>query len=183
MLRFEKLKKDITYKNIILKNFLNLDEKEREMVRRWRNNSTIREWSYSNCIITIKEHQDFIMKLEKDIRNSYWLVSRKDEYIGVVSLNRIDLKNKNAYLGIYSNPSLKGVGNLLMDCLKGIAFNMARLHTLKLEVIEENKKALKFYKNSGFKKEGKLKDYVSKNGNYKDVIIMGIINQYENKNL
>ena len=37
-------------------------------------------------------------------------------------------------------------------------------------------------KRFGFEKEGELKDFVFKNGKRKNVIIMGIINKYGNKN-
>ena len=159
----EKLKKNITLGDIILKNFLNLNAGEKEIVRNWRNDDAVREWSYYEHIISIKEHHNFIVKLAEDNRNIYWLVSRKNEYLGVISINRIDFENKSAYLGIYSNPRLKGVGSLLMKCLKEVVFDIANLHTLKLEVMEDNKKAIKFYKESGFEKEGKLIDYVIKN--------------------
>ena len=122
------------------------------------------------------------MKLEEDNRNFYWLVKNKDEYLGVINLTLVDSNNKNAYLGIYSNPHLKGVGSSLMECLKKVAFDVAHLHTLKLEVIEDNEKALNFFKKAGFVNEGKLKDFVFKNGKYKNVIIMGIINKNGNKN-
>jgi len=122
------------------------------------------------------------MKLKEESRNFYWLVKNKDEYIGVVCLSKVDFKNKNSYFGIYSNPQLKSVGSLLIKCLEIIAFDIACLHTLKLEVIEDNEKALNFYRKSGFKKEGKLEDYVFKNGKYENVIIMGLINKNESKN-
>ena len=165
-----------------MKNFINLNEQEKEMVRNWRNNDVIREWSYSEHIISVEEHNNFMMKLKEDSRNIYWLIKSKDEYKGVVYLARLDFNNKNGYFGIYSNPYLKGVGNLLEECLIKVAFDIACLHTLKLEVIEDNEKAIKLYKRFGFEKEGELKDFVFKNGKYKNAIIMGIINRNGNNN-
>lgn len=176
------LKENITIRNKILKNFVNLDDKEKEIVRSWRNTDSVRIWSLSDHIISIDEHYNFIEKLKEDKHNFYWLVKKKDEYIGVIDLTRVDFNNKNAYLGIYSNPYLKGVGSLLMECLKEVAFNIANLHSLKLEVIEDNEKALNFYKKSGFKKEGELKEFIYKEGKHKSLIIMGMINKNDNKN-
>ncbi len=176
------LKKNINVGNLIMKNFINLECKEKEIVRNWRNNNVVREWIYSEHIISVEEHNNFIIKLEEDSRNIYWLVKNKDEYMGVVYLSRLDFNNRNGYLGIYSNPNLKGVGNLLQECLIKVAFGIACLHTLKLEVIEDNEKAIKLYKRFGFEKEGELKDFVFKNGKYKNAIIMGIINRNGNNN-
>ena len=102
---------------------------------------------------------------------------KKDgKYIGVICLNRVDFINKNAYLGIYTNPELSGVGGLIMECLQKLAFDVAHLHTLKAEVIETNEWAIDFYKKSGFSEEGRLKEFVFKNGKWLGVIVMGIIN-------
>ena len=91
----------------------------------------------------------------------------------------MDLSNKNAYLGIYTNPYnvKRGTGYALIECLKVLAFDIANLHTLKLEVIEKNKRAISFYKKAGFSKEGILRDFVFKDGKWCDVIVMGIINR------
>jgi UDP-4-amino-4,6-dideoxy-N-acetyl-beta-L-altrosamine N-acetyltransferase len=163
-----------------LLNFVNLTDIEKEIVRKWRNHEDVREWMYSDHIITHKEHVEFIQKLQKDNQNLYWLAKSKEEqYIGVIYLNRVDYKNKNAYLGIYINPDRKtsGTGSLLIDCLKKIAFDIQRLHTLKLEVIETNERAISFYEKNGFSEEGKLREVIFKDDKWCDVIIMGMINK------
>jgi len=176
-------KKNFKLKDIMLLSFVNLNDEERSMVRKWRNHDSVKKWTYNDHIITSEEHINYILKLAKDNKNFYWLVAKgKDEYTGVIYLNSVDFKNKNAYLGIYSNPELKGLGNLLMGCLLEVSFKIAGLHTLKLEVMEDNQKALKLYKRFGFEKEGELKDFVFKNGKYKNVIIMGLINKHKKGN-
>lgn len=172
------LKKNYHFEDANLKNFINLTEEEKELVRNWRNNKDVRLWMYSDAVISPKEHFKFINRLHDDTKNYYWLVTnKKKERIGVIYLNKIDIKNKNAYLGIYTNPDckLKGRGILLIEHLKRLAFEICKLHTLKLEVIDTNKKAISFYKKSGFIEEGRLKEFVFKNGNWYDVIIMGFI--------
>ena len=173
-----KLKTNIVIGNIILKNFIRLSSKEKMLILKWRNDWRVRKWCYTEHIITKKEHKEFIKKLKNDEKNFYWVVkSREGSYLGVVSLNKLDTLHKHAYLGIYSNPKFKGVGKILMRALKELAFKIAKLHTLKLEVIETNRHAIEFYKKQGFKEEGKLKEFVYKNNKWLDVIIMGIINE------
>jgi len=170
------LKKDIIIDDLLLKNFINLTENEKEMVRKWRNNDGIRKWCQFEHIISIEEHCKFLKKLKNDDHNFYWLVRKKSKYIGVISLNRVDFINRNSYLGLYSNPLLKGMGILLINCLKRIAFDTAYLHTLKLEVKENNEKAIKFFKKSGFETEGILIDFFHKEDKYENLIVMGLIN-------
>ena len=161
------------------KNFINLSAEEKEMVLGWRNQESIRKWMYSDTIISSKEHADFLSNLTKDKNNSYWVAENGDEILfGTISLNKIDFKNKHAYIGIYSNPynEIKNRGHLLIQCIKKLAFEIAGLHTLKLEVIANNQKAINFYKKSGFNEEGRLKEFVFKDGQWHDVIVMGIMN-------
>lgn len=172
------LKKNFKFKDILMKNFVNLTDEDAELVRGWRNNKKVMSWTYSREIIPKKEHLEFIKNLGSEKINFYWLVMRNNEGCGVVCLNRVDKRNKNAFLGVYKNPFLKkdGLGKLLIKSLKYIAFTRAKLHTLKLEVIATNERARNFYKKSGFLEEGRLRDFVCINRKRIDVIIMGIFN-------
>jgi len=170
------LKKNIRLNGFELINFINITDDEKEIIRNWRNHENVRKMMYSDHVITIEEHSKFIAGLRNDLKNFYWMVRRNRENIGTISLNRVDFKNSNAYIGIYTNPYLSGMGRLLNECLKKLAFDEGKLHTLKLEVIEDNEKAINFYKKEGFKEEGRLKEFVFKTNKWLDVIVMGIIN-------
>lgn len=160
-------------------NFVNFTDKEKEMVRNWRNNEKVRKWMYSDQTITHEEHSRFMDRLESDDKNFYWITKdNKGNYIGVIYLNRVDFRNKNAFIGIYSDPDnrMLGAGNILIDCIKKLAFDKAKLHTIKLEVIDNNEQAIRFYSKHGFNIEGKLREFVNKDGKWYDVIVMGILN-------
>jgi len=172
------LRGNIKLEGIQFLNYLNIDHKEKEIVREWRNNMDIRRWMYSDHVISEEEHAMFIEGLKIDNKNSYWLAGDKNGgYLGIISLNRLDLSNKNSFLGIYTNPDsgMKGIGYLLIECLKNMAFDILDLHSLKLEVIENNERAIRFYEKSGFSEEGRLREFVFKDGKWCDVIVMGII--------
>jgi len=171
------LKKDIQLQGAILINFVNLTNKEKELVRTWRNIENIRKWMYQDHIISWEEHLEFMKKLEDDNSNFYWLVrNKKNKNIGVVSLTRVDFKNKNSYFGIYSdlyqNTSMDNY--LLIESIKELAFDKIGLLNLRLEVMSNNERAINFYKKAGFIEEARLKDFVFKDGLWIDVIVMGI---------
>lgn len=172
-------RKDLNTGDAILVNFVNLSEPENENVRVWRNHESIRKWMYQEHEISRQEHSAFLAGLRDDTKNYYWLVkTAANEYVGVVSINRLDIANRNAYLGIYANPEVrvKGAGKLLIHCLKYIAFEFIKLHTLKLEVIATNERTVGFYRHSGFRDEGVLREFVYKESRWLDVFIMGMIN-------
>lgn len=157
-------------------NFIDLGA-ESKRVRRWRNDEGIRKWMYSDHVISKKEHLQFIEGLAKDRKNYFWMVTDQAGEIGVISLNKVDFKNKNAYLGIYTNPDGRrgDAGKILIHLLKQLCFEIAHLHSLRLEVIDGNERAVRFYRKVGFRKEGRLKEFVLKEGRWRDVIVMAMI--------
>ncbi len=162
-----------------MQNFVNLTPAESEMVRKWRNYDEIRKLMYSERKISRKEHMDFMAGLRNNRSSLYWLVRKHmGEYIGVIYLKGINYINRNSYLGIYTNPysKLPGKGKMLMRCLRYAAFKNNNLHTIKLEVIKTNQRAVRFYIKEGFKIEGELKGFVRKKGKWGNVIVMGLVN-------
>ncbi len=172
------LRKDFTFDNALLKNFTNLTEKEVEVVRQMRNHESVRIWMYHDHLISEKEHHEYLLGLKNNNRCFAWLVINKtnNEPMGVINLRNVDFTNKNTFYGIYANPlSMNlGIGRLLDQLSIKVAFDILKLHTLKLEVIESNKQVINLHKKMGFQEEGRLKDFVMKDGKWKDVIIMGI---------
>lgn len=175
------LRQDFKTENLTLINFVFLTGEEKEMVRNWRNNENIRKWMYTDHAISQEEHFRFSENLKKDDRNYYWLVKDGNEYIGVLYFNRVDFENESSYLGIYSNPcsEIKGKGKMLRNALMELAFQTANFHTMKLEVLEDNDRAIYLYNKAGFVEEGRLREIVFKDDRWRDVVVMGMINGRE----
>lgn len=171
--------KDIRLNEVTFINFINLNFEEKKMVRAWRNNENVMKWMFQDHFITEEEHNNFIADLREDKKNIYWLLKNLNgEYLGIISLNRIDIRNKNAYMGIYSNPEKNlHAGRLIISYVKEVINKVMPLHTLKIEVTENNEHAINFYKKSGFNEEGRLKEFIFRDGRWLDVIVMGIINR------
>ena len=95
--------------------------------------------------------------------------------LGVISLTRINLKHRHAYLGIYKNPLLKmRCGRELMDMIEYIAFEKYALNMLYLEVRECNKHAIRLYEECGFVYMGMLKQaFLNDKKIYEDILIYG----------
>ncbi|MGA1847646.1 UDP-4-amino-4,6-dideoxy-N-acetyl-beta-L-altrosamine N-acetyltransferase [Deferribacter abyssi] len=176
--------KNTIHDNIIIDgykliNFINLSDFEKELVRKWRNHKDIRNWMYNEHEISIQEHNNFITSLKETKNKLYWLVKKNDDdYLGVLNLVNIKWNHRNAYLGIYANPEQKrpGSGETLLSILLKVTFSILKFHTLKLEVLEDNAPAIRLYQKFGFEEEGRLKEFVFKDNKWKDVIIMGKIN-------
>lgn len=158
-------------------NFVYLKDDEKKLILKHRNDENIRRWMRNDKIITQKEHYDFIKKLAGDNKNFYWLVKdKKNNYLGVIYFNRVDFKNKNAYLGIYSFAGSKGAGKKLLDLIFRLAFEKAGFLELKLEVLSHNERALDFYRKAGFAEQSKLADIAIRNNISLDLLTMSVKN-------
>jgi len=162
---------------IKLINFIFLSDEEKKTVYEWRTHPDIKKWMRTDGPISYNGHLEFIERLKTDKENFYWLVKNENRYIGVVYLNKIDLSEKSAYLGIYASPHLKGAGSLLMAGLKELSFGLCGLDILRLEVMELNIKAINFYEKSGFTRQGKVCGEILKEGKRYSIIRMQIMNK------
>lgn len=149
-----------------------------EMVLRWRNTDTVRMWMFHRECIGTQDHLAYLEHLRGAPHAAYWMVVLPDgNPLGVVSLTRIDTENSNAYVGVYARPDqpVPGAGTLLMRCLHEVAFGAMGLHTLKLEVLASNLRAIGLYTKLGYCREGVLRQFLSLDGKREDVVVMGLI--------
>ena len=99
-------------------------------------------------------------------------------YIGAISFNVIDWRNRCAGLGIViGDKSLwgKGYGTDAMRVLIRLGFDKMNLHRLWLHVHDYNQRAVASYEKCGFKREGVLREEHFARGKYHDTIVMGIL--------
>jgi len=129
----------------MLKNFTNLNEKEKLEVLEWRNHSDTARFMHTKNI-PLATHLKFIEQLQSDASQQHFLV----DAIGVINFKSITATS--AEFGLYKNPYKSGVGSQLMQEALFYAFNVLKLKKITLEVYNANAKAITLYKKFGFKK-------------------------------
>ncbi|MFD2615639.1 GNAT family N-acetyltransferase [Paenibacillus gansuensis] len=121
-----------------------------------------------------------------------FIIAHKDTeaYIGQIDLHFVDWKNRVAELGIVIGDMEmhgKGYGREAIRLLQRFVFRTLNLNRLQLQVYDYNDKAYRSYLNAGFKEEGRLRQRLFKDGQYRDVIYMGILRdeylQFEERQL
>lgn len=172
-------RKDLDFGDVKFISFLNLTAREKEMVRNWRNSNEIREWMFTDHVISKEEHLRFIENLNKDNGNFYWMVKVNDKAAGVGSFQKVDIKDRSGYLGIYS--VVRGAGRALIRHLLHIWFDVMKMHILKCELIEGNERACSLYKDFGFKQENEVR-FIQKKGTTRKVILMSKVKDVFNEN-
>ena len=105
----------------------------------------------NRSLISKKEHENFIEKLESSTKDKYFLIKFKDSVIGSINFSKIK-QNESLEFGIYSNPfsDKKGLGKLLEAVATKYAFEILKVKKINLQVYDDNKRAIKFYLSTGF---------------------------------
>jgi UDP-4-amino-4,6-dideoxy-N-acetyl-beta-L-altrosamine N-acetyltransferase len=145
------LEKLINNKDIELVNFLDLSYDEKIMVLEWRNHPNIRKWMFTQDLIALDNHLNYIDSLSSKKDREYFLVKQHNQAVGVIDFTNIDKKRLTVEFGLYVKPNLKGIGSLLMQEIVDYAFNTLKMQTLISEVFEENSLAIKLYKKFNFR--------------------------------
>lgn len=161
--------------------FAMLDEQQVVAVWQMRTHPEIARWMNTGGDISLETHRAFMARQHQDTRNLNYLCLDAQGILGVIALHRLDWQNRLAWLGIYRNPSRpdKGLGARLLATVNHLAFEVARLHTLKLEVVADNERAIQAYLRAGFRHEGVWREAVYRphTTNYVDLVLMGITEQ------
>ena len=136
---------------IDLCSYVNLNQSDATLALDMRNHEEIRTWMYSKDIISKEEHLSFLANLGIDEKRRYFLVKQKGAVIGAINFSKINY-GSSVDFGIFINPFKKsqGFGSVLESAASEYACTELGAETIKLEVLEQNTKAINFYKRCGF---------------------------------
>lgn len=101
-----------------------------------------------------------------------------DQLIGFVVIHSVEWNNRSGMLAIgIGDPTYrgKGYGTDTLQLILQYAFHELNLHRVGLDVIEYNEKGIRAYEKTGFKREGKMREAVWRDGKTYDRVIMGIL--------
>ena len=105
-------------------------------------------------------------------------INDSQAHIGNIYLRSIDWLSRHAsieiFIGETANQS-KGYGQSALRQIMLYAFVNLGLHKLTLQVLADNGAAIHVYKKCGFQVEGSLRKHLFKNGDWQDVLCMGIL--------
>lgn len=113
-------------------------------------------------------------------RNDFRFVieTQEDGAVGIATLTDIDWKNRTATHGIKlanKEKRAKGIGTDTVMALMRYAFDELGLHRLDGSIFPENTASRKLYSKCGWKDEGIKRSCVYKSGQWKDLIMVGVL--------
>ena len=113
-------------------------------------------------------------------KNSYRFVieTKEDGPVGIATLVDIDWKNRRTDHGIkissHSNRA-KGIGTDAVMAIMRYAFDELGLNRLDTSRFDTNEPSKKLYPKCEWKEEGVRREYVYKNGSFRNLTIIGIL--------
>ncbi len=166
------IQSNFSFGDISAINFINLGRDDLLEILKIRNDIRVAKWMFTDKEITQHEHFEFIKMLNMQTSKMYLAIKNSNQKIlGVISLTNINLIDKSAYIGIYTNPNIDtSNGKLLMEIIKHISFTQIKLKKIFAQCLKGNNKALRFYKKEGFEKIRVVPGYTKKYNKLIDIV-------------
>lgn len=147
----------------------------------WRNSEAVRKRFIYQASFTRESHLHWIETKINTGEVVQMIICRQEDEkpVGSVYIRDIDHTHHKGEYGIFigeEDARGKGYGSEAAKLMVRYAFEEMGLHRLFLRLFADNIAALKSYENAGFQKEALLRDDVCIDGEYRDIILMGIIN-------
>lgn len=153
-----------------------------ELYHSWRNDvEVMKSTSTFLDIYHFEETRDFVnhVILGSQSSKSYIIIEKEfGKPIGITSLINVDYKNRNAECIIDigdKNFWGKGYGAEAMKLLLNYSFLELNMNRLSLRVFSFNDRAISLYEKIGFQYEGRNRESIFREGEWHDIIHMGIL--------
>ena len=125
----------------------------------------------------LKEQEDYVEEISEDEDAAYFLIEYQGEKAGTISLHGIENEYGRGEFGISIHPDLQGlgIGTKAVQMIVQYGFDTLNMHKVRGGHLEHNPASRRVMEKAGFQEEGVERDYKYVDGEWKDVIWMGIL--------
>lgn len=155
-----------------------LKDEDEAVLFRWRAEPEVDRWMSDAAFPSREAHAAWFDELRADPDMRGWMIVRGGEPAGLLTLTGLLSHHRRAgwnwFVGA-ADARRRGVGRAAQVLGLDRAFGELGLHKVFAEVMADNDAALKAQSASGFRREGYLRGHVLKNGEPRDVVLLGIL--------
>ncbi|MFI3201343.1 MAG: GNAT family protein [Eubacteriales bacterium] len=157
-----------------------IELEDTELIIRWRNSEYVRPFFIYQEPFTREGHLKWIETMIDTGRGYQFMICEKETLlpIGCVYLRDYEKGHKHIEYGIFiGEHSLKGkgVGTLAARLIIQFAFEQLQVHRVFARVIAGNIASSRIMMKAGLQEEARLRDHVFLQGEYKDLLLYGIL--------
>jgi UDP-4-amino-4,6-dideoxy-N-acetyl-beta-L-altrosamine N-acetyltransferase len=155
-----------------------LEEKDKDLLLRWRNSERVRSKMLTDHVIGEDEHKKWFEREMKKETAGNFIFEYDGIPLGYISLDDADWQNRRCEIGIYlgeTRMKLPEAGILIYKFALRHAFGVWRLHKVCASVLADNERALALNKFAGLRQEGILRQHLKKENGYSDLVLLAIL--------
>lgn len=158
--------------------YMTVDDTDR--IVEWRNSESVRSRFIYRGDFTREIHLSWIKNMVETGKVVQMMICdlATDGALGSVYIRDIDRTHSKAEYGIFIGEASargRGVGTAAARMMVRYCFEEEKLHRIFLRVLSDNEVAIRSYLQVGFVKEALLREDVFLDGKYRDVILMGML--------
>lgn len=149
-----------------------------ERLYHWRREREVDRWMYQSPPPDMDVHRKWLAAFMADPDRLGWIITQGGKPSGFLILTDVTSTQQRARLGLSIGDAEargRGAGRAAQALGLDIAFRRIGLQRVWSEVRAENDAALKAQAAVGFKREGYLRRHAFKDGEFHDVVILGIL--------
>lgn len=156
------------------------------MILNWRTMPEVSKYMYTDFEPSMEKQKKWYEQISGDKSRRDWIINVDDEDVGLLSIVKIDNVNKRCDWAYYlGSPNVRGKGigkNVELNVLEYV-FEKLELNKLCCEVLKENELVIKIHEKYGSMVEGNRRQQICKNGEFLDIVEMGILRDDWKKNI
>jgi RimJ/RimL family protein N-acetyltransferase len=168
--------------------FRPVEKKDLEDIRTLRNDPTTWVHLTDPTQISPAMQERWFESIEKAKDKAYFSIFKAikefpiiytGDFLGIARFDQLDANNRSIRVGadIVPGERGKGYGTKALNGILKYWFDHMNFHRVWLCVLETNHVARKLYENVGLKEEGIMREAVWRDGQYRDYIIMSILEE------
>lgn len=127
----------------------------------------------------LENEQDFFEHLMESDDEIHLLICKSGEAMGIVSLSQKEEPARIAEAGIWLHPDFhgNGYGTEASELIIKHGFEQLNYHKIYSRAHGDNRPSERIWEKLGFEKEGQFRDHVYTQGEYKDLIYYGLLEE------
>lgn len=152
------------------------------LINKWKNDYEVFKYLGGGYMpISIDQQSKWMDGMIDNTGNNkrFSILNEDRDFIGIIGLYSINWIHRTSEFGIYigeKNQWGKGYAKESMKLILEFGFKALNLRKVKLDVVVDNIAAIKMYKSLGFREVGIYKEERFIDSEYKDVLMMELIN-------
>ena len=157
-----------------------------EMVLKWRTMPEVTKYMYTDFEPSMEKQKQWYDRISRDTSRRDWIIWVDGEPVGVLSIVKIDPVNRRCEWAYYlGSPNVrgKGIGKNVELNVHEFVFGSLGLNKLCCEVLKSNDLVVKIHEKYGSVVEGNRRQQIYKNGEYLDIVEMGLLREDWEKNV